>query len=106
MEWHLIEVEEEKWTECLVRRVGLVDTVWLVDKVAWMDMVVADMVRWVEGSCVVEVVETVETSNWTVGLVVVVTTSYQSWKVPTSFRTNWAVAEFVACSGSAELRRS
>jgi hypothetical protein len=53
-----------------------------------------------------EVVETVETSNWTVGLVVVVTTSYQSWKVPTSFRTNWAVAEVVACSGSAELRRS
>ena len=61
---------------------------------------------WVEGSCVVEVVETVETSNWTVGLVVVVTTSYQSCKVPTSFPTNWAVAGVVACSRSAELRRS
>ena len=43
LEWHFIEVEEEKWTECLVRRVELVDTVWLVDKVAWMDMVVADI---------------------------------------------------------------
>ena len=84
----------------------MVDTAWLVDKVAWMDMVVADMAEWVEGSCVVEVVETVETSNWTVGFVVVVTTYYLSCKVPTSFRTNCAVAEFVACSGSAELRRS
>ena len=53
-----------------------------------------------------EVVETVETSNWTVGLVVVVTTSYQSCKVPTSFLANWAAAEVVTCSGSAELRRS
>ena len=106
MEWHLIEVEKERWTECLVSRVELVDTAWLVDKVAWMDMVVADMAEWVAGSCVVEVVETVETSNWTVGLVVVVTTSYQSCKVPTSFLTNWAAAEVVTCSGSAELRRS
>ena len=53
-----------------------------------------------------EVVETVETSNWTVGLVVVVTTSCQSCKVPTSFLTNWAVAEVVTCSGNAELKRS
>ena len=37
MEWHLIEVEKERWTECLVGRVEL------VDKIAWMDMVVADM---------------------------------------------------------------
>ena len=36
-EWHLIEVEKERWTECLVSRVEL------VDKIAWMDMVVADM---------------------------------------------------------------
>ena len=84
----------------------MVDTVWLVDKVAWMDMVVADVVKWVEGSCVVEVVETVETSNWTVGLVVVVTTSYQSCKVPTSFLTHWFVSEVVTCSGNAELKRS
>ena len=97
---------KERWTECLVSRVELVDTAWLVDKVAWMDMVVADMAEWVEGSCVVEVVETVETSNWTVGLVVVVTTSYQSCKVPTSFLTNWAGAEVVTCSGNAELKRS
>ena len=37
LEWHLIEVEKERWTECLVGRVEL------VDKIAWMDMVVADM---------------------------------------------------------------
>ena len=84
----------------------LVDMVWLVDKVAWMDMVVADMAEWVAGSCVVEVVETLETSNWTVGLVVVVATSYQSCKVPTICLTNWAVAEVVTCPGNAELKRS
>ena len=91
-----------------VSRVELVDTVWLVDKVAWMDMVVVDMAEWVEGSCVVEVVEVVETvePSGGFGLVVVVTTSYQSCKVPTSFLTNWAVAEVVTCSGNAELKRS
>ena len=86
-------------------RVELVDTVWLVDKIAWMDMVVVDMAEWVEGSCVVEVVETVEPSGG-FGLVVVVTTSYQSCKVPTSFLTNWFVSEVVTCSGNAELKRS
>ena len=54
----------------------------------------------------VELVEIVEMSSWMVDLVVVVTTSFQSCKVPTGFLTRLGVAEAVTYSGSAELKRS